>query len=217
MSLKILLVDDHPLITEAYKNVFLLGLNEKVEIYTLNTLKEAYKFILRSEHLDLDYVFLDLSMPADEEKNIFSGEDFAKLIRKNYPQIKIIIITGFYQTIRITNIQKQIFPEGIIAKGEIDSQSLLVAFNKIRSGEIFKSEIIKKNIQNFYDDESLDDVNKKIITLIAEGKKTKNIQKILNLSKSAIDKRKVKIKEYLKIEKGSDEDIIKNSTFLKLI
>ena len=217
MPLKILFVDDHPLITEAYRIVISAGINVQTEIFTKNSLEEAYKFIYQTNHLNLDYIFLDLSMPAYIEKNIASGEDLAKYIRRDYPKIKIVIITGFYETIRITNLINQIYPEGIIAKGEVDKNSLIFAFQKIINGENYKSEIIKKNIENFNENDYLDNINRQIIILIAKGKTTKNMQKILNLSKSAIDKRKVKIKEYLKIAKGGNEEIIKQSLLLNLI
>lgn len=217
MPLKILFVDDQPLITDAYKIVISAGINVPTEIFTINSLEEAYKFIYQTNDLNLDYIFLDLSMPTYIEKNITSGEDLAKHIRRDFPKIKIVIITGFYETIRIINLIKQVYPEGIIAKGEVDNKSLLFAFQKIINGENYKSEIIKKNIENFNENDYLDNVNRQIIILISEGKTIKNIQKILNLSKSAIDKRKVKIKEYLKIDNGGNEEIIKKSLQLKLI
>ena len=57
----------------------------------------------------------------------------------------------------------------------------------------------------------LDENNRKLITLLAEGVKTKNLPQRMNLSISAIDKRKAQIKFYFKIEKGSDEDIIREA------
>jgi two-component system, NarL family, response regulator NreC len=43
---------------------------------------------------------------------------------------------------------------------------------------------------------------------LAKGVKTKNMPDILHLSQSAIDKRKVILKNILGIEKGNDEDIL---------
>ena len=48
MPLKILFVDDHPLITEAYRIVISAGINVQTEIFTKNSLEEAYKFIYQT-------------------------------------------------------------------------------------------------------------------------------------------------------------------------
>lgn len=47
--------------------------------------------------------------------------------------------------------------------------------------------------------------------LLSQGIQTKNLPDYLNLSKSAIDKRKVIIKEFFDIEKGNDEDILREA------
>lgn len=57
----------------------------------------------------------------------------------------------------------------------------------------------------------LDTTNRRIISLLAKGIKTKNLPIHLNLSISAIDKRKAQIKEIFNIEKGTDEDILREA------
>jgi DNA-binding NarL/FixJ family response regulator len=47
--------------------------------------------------------------------------------------------------------------------------------------------------------------------MLSKGIKTKTIQEQLHLSKSAVDKRKVAIKSYLGIDKGNDEDILREA------
>ena len=63
----------------------------------------------------------------------------------------------------------------------------------------------------------LDNFNRQIITLLAQGIKTKSLPNHKNLSISSIEKRKVQIKDYLSIEKGTDEDIIREAKRLGLI
>jgi predicted dehydrogenase len=57
----------------------------------------------------------------------------------------------------------------------------------------------------------LDNYNRQIIEMLSKGIKTKTIQEQLHLSKSAIDKRKVAIKSYLGIDKGNDEDLLREA------
>ncbi|WP_394758177.1 response regulator [Flavobacterium sp.] len=103
MPLKILLVDDHIMITDFYK-MALADLEIKTKINTANSLEAAYNFIfLQNKIQPIDIIILDLSMPAYSEENINSGEDLAKLIRIKYPKIKIVIATGYCETIRLNS------------------------------------------------------------------------------------------------------------------
>ena len=57
----------------------------------------------------------------------------------------------------------------------------------------------------------MDDYNRQILMLLSQGVKTKSIPHLINLSVSAVDKRKAMIKQLLGIEKGNDEDILKEA------
>ena len=108
------------------------------------------------------------------------------------------------------NIIKKVAPAGLLVKSDFDGEELLVAFEKILSGETYQSEIVKKTIKLFLEKEMfLDAIDRQILGFIANGTKTVNMPPMLNLSLSAIEKRKSKIKIYFGIDRGSDEDIIK--------
>ena len=63
----------------------------------------------------------------------------------------------------------------------------------------------------------LDTIDKQIVMLLAQGYKIDTLVGELQLSKSTIEKRKVKIKEYLDIDKGNDEDILRECRKLGFI
>ena len=211
MPLKILLVDDHKMTTDFYKEVLGQNLIDSPEINSCNSLEDAYYFLFNQKNnLVLDYVILDLSMPAFEIKKIYSGEDLALLIREHFPLIKLIIITGYSDVLRTGAILKNINPEGFIAKSDIGHDDFISAFKKITNNEIYRSQsIIKlfkpKKVDVIY----FDKWNTQIILLINNGIKTKNLPQHLPLSINAIDKRKAKIKMLLGIESGNDEDLIR--------
>lgn len=210
MPLKILLVDDHIMITSMYK-IALSDLKISTEITTINTLENAYNFLF-TQNKTVDIVLLDLSMPAYSEKNINNGEDLAKLIRVNYPEIKIIIATGYCEPIRLNGIIKDICPEGILEKCDIDNNLFLQAFIKIIDGQIYRTKTVEKSITpNFANNIYLDATNRQIVKLISQGIKTIDIPQHLSITLSGVNKRKLKIKEFLKIEFGRDEDIIRES------
>ena len=78
----ILIVDDHPFIIQGYKNAITRYKPEEFEfvITQANDCEKAYNIITDGSIDHFDIAFLDISMPSYEEKNIFSGEDLAKLL-----------------------------------------------------------------------------------------------------------------------------------------
>lgn len=216
MPLKILLVDDHIMITNMFK-IALSDLKINTEITTINTLENAHNFFF-AQNKTVDIVLLDLSMPSYSEKNINNGEDLAKLIRVNYPKIKIIIATGYCEPIRLNSIIKDIFPEGILEKCDIDNNLFLYAFNKIIDGEVYKSKTIENSItSNLANNIYLDPTNRLIIKLISFGIKTIDIPLHLPITLSGVNKRKLKIKQFLNIDSGCDEDIIREAKKIGII
>ncbi len=217
MSLKVLLVDDHIGITDYYKSE--LSYDERnFEIKTANTLKDAYFLLFEKNQINIDLAILDVSMPSFNEKQLNDGEDLAKLIKVKFPKAKIIFITGYSTAEKLNSIINNICPEGFIEKVDINSYNLMIMINKIISGNIFRSETILKSIQiNSENNYNLDSQNRQIISLIAKGISTKNLQNHLNIKTSAIDKRKAFIKQILGIDFGNDEDIIREAKKRKII
>jgi DNA-binding NarL/FixJ family response regulator len=190
------------------------------EITTANTLEIAYNFIFNQNKTQpIDIIFLDLSMPAYSEKNINNGEDFAQLIRIKYPEIKIIIVTSIFGIKQLNRLIQTISPEGLIEKIDITNSDYLIGtLNEIINGKFYRSEMVEKSIEmNLINDSKFDILNKQIITLLSQGIKTKNIPNHLNMTLSAINKRKLKIKELLQIDNGDDEAIINESKKIGII
>ena len=77
----ILIVDDHPFIIEGYKNAITRYNPDEFEFFITQAkdCESAYGIITNPDIAHFDIAFLDISMPPYEEKNIFSGEDLAKL------------------------------------------------------------------------------------------------------------------------------------------
>jgi two-component system response regulator NreC len=216
MPIKVLLIDDHTMITDFYKTT-LSDLEIKTEITTVNSLKLAYQYIFNSNAPLFDIVVLDISMPPYLEKKINDGEDLAKLIREKHTNIKIIIITGYCNTLRLNNINKCIYPEGILEKCDVNYNVFISAFMHIINDNTYFSETVEKMQINDFSNIYLDSTNRKIIELLSQGVKTINIPLYLPITLSGVNKRKQKIKELLKIESGNNEDIIRESKIRGII
>lgn len=220
MKVKILMVDDHPSMIEGYKIILSYNnLGFEIETTTAFNCESAYEIITnKSKKASFDLVFLDYSLPPYEEKNIASGEDLAMLTKTHLPDSKIVMLTSHTEALVLYNILRNVEPAGLLVKSDFTADELLIAFDIIMKGEIYHSVTVKQCMKELLSKKVyLDNFNRQIITLLAQGIKTKSLPNHLNLSISSIEKRKVQIKDYFCIEKGTDEDIIREAKRLGLI
>lgn len=213
-KLNVLMIDDHPSMIEGYKSILSFNdLDCEINVTPAYNCESAYYLIAENKNeLTYDVVFIDLSLPAFPEQKIYSGHDLARLVRSHMPTTKIIILTSHIEAFLLYKIHREIEPEGFLVKSDFSAQELLTAFNQIMLGEKYKSRTVQQNINELMANEFLlDEYYQQIITLLAQGIKTKNMPEHINITLSAIDKRKAHIKEFFNIEKGSDEDIIKEA------
>ena len=213
-DLHILMIDDHPSMIEGYKSILSFNdLGLRITTTPAYNCESAYNIIDKTSVSEaFDFAFVDLSLPPYLEKNIKSGEDLALLIKNKFPDCKIVILTSHAEAFILDAIQKNIAPNGLLVKSDFTADEFLLAFEKIYNNHFYTSRTVVENIAELHEKSAfLDENNRKLITLLAEGVKTKNLPQRMNLSISAIDKRKAQIKYFFKIEKGSDEDIIREA------
>ena len=208
------MIDDHPSMIEGYKSILSFNdLGLRITTTPAYNCESAYNIIDNTPAFKaFDFAFVDLSLPPYLEKNIKSGEDLALLIKNKFPNCKIVILTSHAEAFILDAIQKNIAPNGLLVKSDFTADEFLLAFEKIYNNHFYTSRTVVENIAELHEKSAfLDENNRKLITLLAEGVKTKNLPQRMNLSISAIDKRKAQIKYFFKIEKGSDEDIIREA------
>lgn len=95
-KIKILIMDDHPIIMEGYKNILTSGLGSQLELFidSANSCREAFEKVEKSQNLiPYDIIFLDISLPPAEDLKIFSGEDHGLKTKTISPKSKITIKT----------------------------------------------------------------------------------------------------------------------------
>jgi DNA-binding NarL/FixJ family response regulator len=211
--IQILIVDDHPFIIEAYKN----AINKysqngfEFEVTQANNCKSGYENIIASSK-KFDIAFFDISMPEYAEKGIYSGEDLAMLMKTEMPECKIILLTMHTELLKINNIIKNINPSGLIIKNDLTFDELLFAFDKIINNESYYSQTVIKLVgQAQYNNIELDVFDKQILFHLSKGVKTKDLPTYIPLSLSAIEKRKLNIREILEVAGGTDIDLIREA------
>lgn len=219
MMLKLLMIDDHPGMIEGYKAMLSIDKEYEIQFTEAYNCEEAFSIITDSKNATaFDLVFLDYSIPGFPEKKIENGEDLGVLIRKHIPEAKIIMLTAHFDAIRLFNVVKKIHPNGLLVKSDYKPPHLLDAFKKVLHGETYYTPIVLEKIkQPLFSQGLLDSMDRDIITLLADGFQIKTIAVKMNVSEDTIKKRKSKIKDLLGIEKGNDEDILKECRALGLL
>lgn len=210
--INILIVDDHPTMIEGYKSI--LNSNypkERLAIKTAFNCEAAYECITKSIH-PYDIVLLDLALPPYEPAKIFSGEDLAILIQKLWKNTKIMMLTSHTEGFILYNLIKKINPDAMLIKSDFTAEEFLKAFQNVLDDKTYYTITAQKSIKEVGMKHSeLDSYDRRIISLLAKGIKTKNIPDHIGITISAIDKRKAQIKLFFNIQKGNDEDIIKEA------
>lgn len=217
MKQSILIVDDHPAMIEGYKSILSFNTHGyELDFKSAHTAQQAYSLIAGDTQFDI--IFLDLSMPGYLEKAIHSGEDLVPHIRAHQPQSKVIVITSHAEQFLLYRIYKKTSPDGIFIKSDFTSKEFLVAFDAVARGEKYYTQTMKETLKKISSsDFYLDSVDMQLISLLSQGIKSKGLIKHLLLSLSAIEKRKQRIKEFFGIEKGNDEDIVREAKNQKFV
>ena len=212
-KIKILMIDDHPMIIEGYQNTLLFTKKEtqELEIDIANNCDEAIAFMDKSIEKEKPYhvLFVDISLPPSTDGLMTSGEDLALYARRVLPKSKIIILTMFNEAFRIHNIIKTINPEGFLIKSDLTSSELASAFQAVLHNPPFYSgtvnSFMRKAVTNTI---VIDEKNRKILHLLSQGIKTKNLASHLDLSLSAVEKRKKQLREIFEVRDGQDETLV---------
>jgi len=107
------------------------------------------------------------------------------------PEAKIIILTMFNEAFRILNIIKGINPEGLLIKTDLTSRELAEAFQHILVSPPYYSSTVNNFLKTTVTNEIyVDEINRKILHLLSQGVKTNLLKDHIDLSMSAIEKRK---------------------------
>ncbi|OCB76416.1 response regulator [Flavobacterium piscis] len=210
----ILIVDDHPFIIEGYKNAITRYNPHQYEflISQAHDCKSGYDLIEDENTPHFDVAFLDISMPAYEEKDIYSGEDLAKLILKKMPSCKVILLTMYTELLKIKTIIRTIQPNGLIIKNDLTFDELLFAFDKVMKNDKYYSQSVQKIInQSPHNSIEIDEFDKQILFHLSKGTSVEDMPQYIPISQNAIEKRKASLKELLKVKSGSDEELLKEA------
>lgn len=214
----VLLVDDHPLITNAYKSAFnYVEKNNdtasfKIDVvHDCDTADDKINFYATNDKM-LDIVFLDISLPPSKDKTILSGEDLGIKINKLMPDTKIIVSTSFNDNYRIHSIIKSLDPDGFLTKNDINPKSLVKAINDVIQDPPYYSKTVTKLLRKeVTNDFLLDAIDRKLLYELSIGTMMKELPMILKLSLPAIEKRKSRMKQVFDAVSPHDKKLLQKA------
>lgn len=214
------IIDDHPLTISAYKSLLSQEFENEVQIITAHNGNEVISKTksLIANNSNLDLAIIDFSIPASDNATIKNGMDVASLLTTYFKECKLVFLTMHNEPLLMQNLHLKFKPEGIISKNDIDSDSFSKIIRSIMEGEFYRSETMIESLKLIMSKNlNFDEIDSQILLLIANKVKSKDLTSYINLSMSAIEKRKYKIKYQLIGDKGSDKELISVAKAYKLI
>ncbi len=198
--MNILLVDDHPITVDGFMNALLqVNFTKKKTVFTkAHNCKEGYLAIQKNSKPQnlFDLAIIDQGLPGYAEQSINSGSDLAILIRKKMPDCKIIMITAHTEVIIIYEIAKKIRPDGLVIKNDITPDNLQKIVTEVLDGCQYHSPMVKSCINEILKKElMIEDFNRQILLYLSKGFKIRELEAVIFLTASSIQKRIVRMKK----------------------
>ncbi len=197
-TIKIGIVDDHLLFLDGFTN--LLKKNDTIEIvFASSDPLEAIE-LLKTNSLDL--IITDISMPQ------LNGIEFIHHIKKNYADLKIVVISTF------DDIDSLHFVDGYLSK-DVAIEEVFETIAKILNDEKVLSKNLDKSKALHFERVLLGTREKEIIKLIIDELTTDEIAEKLFISKSTVETHRRNI--FIKLQVSNIAGMTKKAIQLGLI
>lgn len=206
--IKILIVDDHFLIREGFKNI----ISNEVDMAIAGEAENAADALKLIRETDFDVLALDISMPDR------SGLDLMKDIQKLKPDSKILILS-MHPEDRFALRAIKSGAHGYITK-ESAPQEMVKAIRKVMEGRKYISEALGEKLAAEFTvetkkspHESLSDREFQVMCKIGEGKTVTQIADELSLSISTVNTYRIRILEKLNVNSNASliHYVVKNN------
>lgn len=213
-TINVILVDDHTLFRDGIKSI----LDEEKEINVIDEAADGNTLCEKLKYQSPDVVITDISLPD------ISGIELTKKITKNYPELKVLMLSMHNNEEFILSSLKA-GANGYLSK-DIKRSELLDAIHSIMEGKIyFNKEISQTIINNYREDDHAGSGSKlhnkltereiEVLKLVGEGLINKEIADKLFISIRTVDAHKNHIMH--KLDLKSSVDMVKYAIKNKLI
>jgi DNA-binding NarL/FixJ family response regulator len=181
--IKVFIADDHQVLIEGLK----LLLDEHPKIQITHTASNGQQVLDLLEDETCDVILMDINMP------VISGLDACKIIKKKYPEIKVIALSTFNKGSFIQQMLKN-GASGYLLKNT-SREELIEAILKVHDGKIYlnseTNQLLIDNLMNKSNGNSfipsLTRREKEVLKLIAEELTTNEIAEKLFISLNTVE------------------------------
>jgi DNA-binding NarL/FixJ family response regulator len=185
--LKVLVVDDHPLIREALRQV-LKALDQDIELVDAAGAQEAFK--AAGQHDAFDLILLDLALPDAD------GFDVLRELRERHPSFPVVVLSASEQVQAVMRALDA-GAMGFIPKTS-SNERLLNALRLVLSGGVYlPAEVLRHSpmpvlskpaatAEVSYRDLGLTQRQAQVLALLVQGKPNKIICRELNLAEGTV-------------------------------
>jgi DNA-binding NarL/FixJ family response regulator len=190
-ELKIVIADDHQMFIDGVRSL-LSKEKELIFVHEAANGEDALSFIRKNE---IDLLITDISMPG------MSGTELTRIIKNEFPQVKVLVLTMFADPAIINDIL-QSEAEGYILKNT-GKQELLSAISRIMDdGTFYSNEVMnlmlkhnRKKASETVKKEELTERETEILKLVCEEYTTAGIAEKLFISPRTVDTHRKNILE----------------------
>ena len=198
-TIKLLLVDDHPLVLESVSKLL------EPHFAIVGTVQNPPEIISRALEVHPDVILLDACMPG------LSGFAATRELKKILPRVKVILVTMLTEAISISEAFR-VGASGYVLK-QSAAEELRLAIETVLANKRFLSQKIDPEVREALEHEwfrpegyssHLTDRQREILVLLAKGRSTRHIAQDLDISMKTVEFHKANITRKLGVHTTSD-------------
>ena len=202
---RILLADDHVLVAEGIQKLL------EPEYELVGIVADGRSLVAAAAKLQPDIVVVDISLP------LLNGLDASQQLKKNNPNLKIIVLTMHSEPNFVTQAFR-VGVSGYVLKQSVGSE-LVQAIREVVKGRTFVSPMVAQSLVDQAVNPSsatapgevkvgfaqtLSARQREVLQLVAEGKATKELASILNVSVKTVEFHKTRIMKELRLRTAAE-------------
>ncbi|NIJ21655.1 DNA-binding NarL/FixJ family response regulator [Sphingomonas naasensis] len=174
MPIRILIVDDHPLLREGVAAI----LEDRADIVVVGEAGGGAEAVERFRTLQPDVTLMDLQMPG------MNGLEAIVAIRGEFPQARILVLTTYAGDVQAVRALKA-GATGYLLKSSLRTE-MLDAIRNVHHGRRHVHGDVAAEIALHVTDETLSEREAAVLRLVAIGKANKEVAHALSLSEETV-------------------------------
>ncbi len=200
-DIKIIIAEDHEIFLDVLKNT----ITRNYDIQVIATAVNGQDLLQKLTVYKPDLILLDIRMP------IMDGMEAAIEIKKNYPNIKIIMLT-MHSDLSIIKEMMDIGIHGYILKNS-NIKEIINSIEKVLDGELYYGTEVKESLIEEVVEKPMTDnivisrIEKEILSLVCAGNTDEQISQQLELNITTIELYLKKL--YIRIKLDNRDDLIR--------